>query len=117
MAYDTKELEEKALKAIKEKKIFFIEDVVRHLPCSSSTFYNHKLEKLESIKEALENNKVDVRDTLYNKWLKSDSPALQIALMKLVCSDEQRKKLATSYNENDNKENVTINWVEERMKE
>ena len=41
MAYDTKELKEKAEKAIKEHNLYFIEDVVAYLPCSKSTFYEH----------------------------------------------------------------------------
>ena len=53
MAYKTKELEKQALEAIEKYKLFFIDDIVSYLPCSTATFYNHKLEELETIKEAL----------------------------------------------------------------
>ena len=51
MAYKTEELEKQSLEAIEKYKLFFIDDVVSYLPCSTATFYNHKLEELETIKE------------------------------------------------------------------
>ena len=41
MAYDTKELFEKAIEQIKKHKLFFIEDIIAFLPCRKSTFYEH----------------------------------------------------------------------------
>jgi hypothetical protein len=39
MAYDRVKIYEQAQELIKTKKLFFIEDVVTLLPCSSSTFW------------------------------------------------------------------------------
>jgi len=99
MAHDKKKLEKKALKEIKKKKLIFIEDVVCYLPCSRATFYNHGLDKLDTIKDALELNKVDIKTSLRSKWYKSPNATLQMALMRLTCSDEERKKLAINYTE------------------
>ena len=41
-----------------------------------------------------------------SKWYKSNSPALQLALMKLICTDEERKKLAMQYSENLNNHTI-----------
>lgn len=93
MAYKTKELEEKALAAIEKHKLFFIEDVVSFLPCGKVTFYEHKLNESNSIKEALEKNKVEIKVSMRSKWYKSDAPALQIALYKLIGTDEESDRI------------------------
>jgi predicted GIY-YIG superfamily endonuclease len=62
MAYKTEELEEQALKAIKEHGLVFIEEVVSFLPCDKTTFYAHGLSKSLKIKEALKANKVKVSE-------------------------------------------------------
>jgi hypothetical protein len=92
-SYDAKELEKQALDAIDKYKLFFIEDVVSFLPCSRATFYNLGLDKLDSIKEAITKCKVDVKVQMRNKWFKSESPALQISLMKLIGSEEEAHRL------------------------
>ncbi len=99
MAHDKKKLEKKALEEIKKKKLIFIEDVVCYLPCSRATFYNHNLDKLDTIKDALELNKVDIKTSLRSKWYKSENATLQMALMRLTCSDDERRKLAINYQE------------------
>jgi hypothetical protein len=38
-----------------------------------------------------------------SKWYKSNSPALQMALMKLISTPDELKKLAMQYVESDNK--------------
>jgi hypothetical protein len=53
MAYKTKELEKQALEAIKEHGLVFIEEIVAFLPCSKPTFYEHGLNELDSIVQAI----------------------------------------------------------------
>jgi hypothetical protein len=97
MAYDTKQLEKQAIEAIKKHNLFFITDVSAFLPCTTSTFYEHELEKSEAIKEALEENKISTKNSMRAKWYKSDNATLQVALMKLISEDDERKKLSQSY--------------------
>lgn len=99
MAFDTKKLEKQALELIQSKRLFFIEDVVAFLPCTKGTFYNHKLHELDSIKTALETNIIEVKSSMRNKWYKSDNATLQVALMKLLASDVERKKLSQQYHD------------------
>ncbi|MCH7535296.1 MAG: hypothetical protein IH948_06060 [Bacteroidetes bacterium] len=110
MAYKTKDLEKRALKAITEKELVFIEDVICYLPCNRATFYNHELDKLDTLKEALQKNKTDIKVSLRSKWYKSDNATLQLALMKLVSTDEERRKLSVNYNEH------TIEATDEQRK-
>ena len=93
MAYNRKNLEAKALEAIKKNSLFFIEDVVAFLPCSKATFYNLELDKLDTIKEALEENRTVRKSAMRKKWYDSDNPTLQIALYKMICSDPEFKRL------------------------
>jgi len=99
MAYNRNKLEKKALEEIKKKRLIFIEDVISYLPCSKGTFYSIKLNELDTIKDALELNKTDIKVSLRSKWYKSDNATLQIALMRLTCTTEERKKLAINYTE------------------
>ena len=99
MAYKTTELEVQSLKVIKEKLLIFIDDIVVYLPCNRATFYNHNLDKLDTIKDALEFNKTETKIKLRTKWQESDNATLQIALMRLICNDAERRKLAINYTE------------------
>lgn len=94
MAYKTIELEKKSLEVIRKYNLFFIEDVICYLPCGKVTFYEHKLNELNTIKEALEKNKTDIKIGLRDKWYKSDNATIQIALYRLICTDDERRALS-----------------------
>lgn len=100
MAYSKKKLEELALKAIKEHKLTWHDEVIAFLPCSSSTYYNKKMEELESIKSAILNNKLEMKAKMKHKWFNSENATLQIALMKMLANDEEWDKLNTQKNKN-----------------
>jgi hypothetical protein len=92
--YDTKELEKKALAAIEQHKLMFIEHVVAYLPCSKPTFYEHKLNEVDTIKRAIEENRTSKKVALLNNWITPDAaPVLQIAAMKMISSDEEAHRL------------------------
>lgn len=95
MAYKKSELESESLKVIKEHNLIFIQDVIGFLPCSSSTFYDNELEKSETIKKALESNKITLKVGLRKKWYDSDNPTTQIALYKLLATDEENIKISS----------------------
>jgi len=100
MAYDKTKIYEQAKQAIKDNKLFFIEDIVAFLPIAKKTFYEYfPIDSNESneLKEMLEQNKIELKVSLRSKWYKSNAPALQMALMKLICSPEEHKKLSMNY--------------------
>lgn len=97
MAYNKAELEKQALAAIREHNLFFVEDVVAFLPCTKGTFYNKGLHELDAIKEALETNRIKVKNGLRAKWYKNDNATTQIALYKLLGSEDELKRLAGQY--------------------
>ena len=103
MAYNTEDLFNTAIEQIKKHKLFFIEDIIAFLPCRKSTFYEHFPNDSDYYKrmfEELEQNRTELKVSMRSKWYKSNAPALQMALMKLICTDEERKKLAMQYSEN-----------------
>ena len=112
MAYKTVELEKKALEVIEKHKLFFIEDIVAYLPCDKSTFYNHKLHEFDTIKDALEKNKVEVKTSMRSKWYKSDNPTLQMGLYKLIGTEQEAERLGTTLKHSGNMDlSVVFNEV------
>lgn len=110
MAYDTAELERASIKAITEHNLFFIEDVVAYLPCGKVTFYDRKLNELNSIKELLEQNKINQKVKLRKFWGTDDSaPVLQIALYKLIGTDDESDRINSQKNKVEHSGAMTIN--------
>jgi hypothetical protein len=105
MAYDRVKIYEQAQELIKTKKLFFIEDVITLLPISKQTFYEFfKVEsnELDTIKELLDKNKIDVKNGLRNKWYNGNNPLTQMALYKLIGTEEEYHRIASTKTENKN---------------
>ena len=104
MAYDKLEIFKKAKEVTVKNKLFFIEDIVAFLPIVKKTFYEYfplESNEINELKELLQTNRVELKVSMRSKWFKSTAPALQMALMKLICTDDERKKLAMTYTETD----------------
>lgn len=102
MAYDKKKIFEQAKELIEKNKLFFVEDIVALLPIARSTFWDYfpdKSDEMDTIKEMLDKNRVEVKSAMRSKWYKSDAPALQIALMKIISTDEEAHRLNGSKQE------------------
>ena len=90
--------EKEILKVIKENNLFVIQDIFAfYSGIKSSQFYNLELEKSEILKRAIDDNKKKTCQSQKNKWYKSDNPTLQIALFKTICSNDDLRKLAQTY--------------------
>jgi len=100
MAYKTEELLSKALESIEKHKLFFIEDIIAFLPCGKTAFYDHFPNDSNEYKrmfEALEKNRTEIKTSLRSKWYKSNAPALQLALYKLIASPDEHRSLQMNY--------------------
>ena len=102
MAYDKQKIFDQAKEMIVKHKLFFIDDIVAFLPISSSTFYAWELEKSEELKELLNQNRTELKVSMRSKWYKSNAPALQMALMKLIANPEELRKLSMQFVESEN---------------
>ena len=105
MAYDRIKIFEQAKEVIVKNKLFFIEDIVAYLPCSKPTFYDFfplESNELNELKGLLETNRITLKVSMRSKWYTSNAPALQMALMKLIATPEELKKLSMQYVESEN---------------
>lgn len=100
MAYDRKKIFEQAKEMIVKHKLFFIEDIVAFLPISKPTFYEYfqiDSNDFNELKELLETNRTELKVSMRSKWYKSNAPALQMALMKLIANPEELRKLSMTH--------------------
>jgi len=114
MAYDRKKIFEQAKEMIIKHKLFFIDDIVSFLPCSKSSFYEFYpdgSDELDELKALLEVNRVTLKVSMRSKWYTSNAPALQMALMKLIATPEELKKLSMQFVESDNNTKLNIETV------
>ena len=102
MAYDKNKIFEQAKEVTVKNKLFFIEDIVAFLPCSKNYFYDHfppDSNEYDELKALLDTNRTTLKVSMRSKWYTSNAPALQMALMKLIATPEELKKLAMTYND------------------
>lgn len=120
MAYVTEELYDLAVKHIKKDNLFFIVDVIALLGVSEPTFYVHfpvNSKELKYFKELIRKNKVTSKVSMRKKWLDSENASLQMGLYKLIGSDEERRRLNSSYIDHTTKgDKITSLTSEERAK-
>ena len=100
MAYDRLKIFEQAKEVIVKHKLFFIEDIVAFLPCDKTTFYRFfepDSNEYNELKGLLETNRVTLKVSMRSKWYTSNAPALQMALMKLIATPEELRKLSMNH--------------------
>jgi len=112
MAYDRQKIFDQAKEVIKKNRLVFVEDIVAFLPISKPTFYEFfqiDSNEFNELKDLLELNKTELKVSMRSKWYKSDAPALQMALYKLIASPEEHKALQMAYQDHTTKgESINI---------
>lgn len=93
MAYKKTDMIKQSLEAIKENDLVFVEEIIAFVPFGKATFYNHNLDKLDDIKKELDNNRIRTKAGLRKNWRESKSPALQIALYRLLATESEYDRL------------------------
>ena len=112
--YDRKKIFEQAKEMIVKHKLFFMDEVPDFLPCGRSTFYDYfpdGSDELDTLKSLISINKTQVKTSMRSKWYTSNAPALQMALMKLIATPEELKKLSMQFVESDNNTKLNIETV------
>lgn len=116
MAYKTADLKKRAITVIEKRKLIFIEEIASHINCAKSTFYEHFPNDSNDYKgliALLDKNKDEMKSSLRAKWYHTDNATLQLALMRLICNDSERRKLAINYNEVEHSGKVITVTVED----
>ena len=85
------------LDVIKKHKIAFFDHAFGFTSFKRSTAYNHGLDKLDDIKNAIAQNRVKAKNYMLNKWIASDNPTLQLAAYRLCADPEEHQKLNQQY--------------------
>lgn len=91
-----------ALETIEKNNLFFIKDAYTFIGIPESTFYEYipaNSEFSERLKMAIAKNRAKTKVGIRKKWYNSNSPTAQLALYKLICSDEERKALSMEYHD------------------
>jgi hypothetical protein len=100
MAYDKQKIFEQAKEVTVKHKLFFIEDIIAFLPIGKTTFYDYfpvDSNETNELKALLDTNRTTLKVSMRSKWYTSNAPALQMALMKLIASPEELRKLSMSH--------------------
>ena len=91
--YDKSELEALTLKVIEEEQIWKIDHICAFLPCNRSTFYNHGLDKLDTIQEAIYKTKTNRLTKAIKRLEENESASAQIATVKMLGDQDIRDAL------------------------
>ena len=97
--YKKAELEELSLHAIQENELVFIDEIWPFLPVSRSTFYGKGLDKLDTIRDAMSANRVRKKAGLRRKWYDRGHPTTDVALYKLIGTEDECHRLNGSKTE------------------
>jgi len=123
MAYNTKKLFNQALHVIRERNLFFLEDVIAYLPCGRSAFYAKfpaNSNEMDTIKKELETNKVETKSAIRHRLYDMDNPTAQIALYRMIATPEERDALSmtrtdiTSGGKELTREPITVEVIDSR---
>ena len=100
--YTDDEIFEWAKEAIAKNNLFTFEDVIAFLPCGSTRFYEAippGSERSEVLKRLCNDNKIKTKSGIRAKLYKEKGSSL-IALYKMICTEEERRALSLTYQEN-----------------
>lgn len=96
-----KELVNACIEAINNNCILFIHDISAYVELTRTEFCELGLDREQKILDAIENSRSIAKRRLTEKWLKSDSPTLNIALYKLISTPEERLAISGKNTEED----------------
>ena len=111
------------MQVIEERNLFFVEDLVAFLPCDRATFYRkfpQGCDECDTIKRALETNKVRTKSAIRHRLFNMDNPTAQLALYRMIATPEERDAISTtktditSGGEKIAKEPLTIEIIDNR---
>ncbi len=90
--------EKEILEAIKGKPVFCFKDIFAHYSGITRQYaYELDIDKSDNIRRIIDDNKRKGVVSMIAKWLKSDNATLQIAAMRLIGDDDERRKLNQQY--------------------
>ena len=105
---DYKILENQCLELIKENNVLSMNGIAAFLEFSFEKFLEYKLDKSKILLKAIEENRAQAKQQLMLQWLKPNaSPTCQVALFKLLASEEERKVIGSAKKDDASKEEIS----------
>ena len=90
--------------AERDDNMLFIDDVIATMPISKATFYSYWPKDSEGYKQitaVLAKNRIKVKKYIRLKLRLSGKAAELLALYRMICTEDERKAIATNYNKTD----------------
>ena len=128
MAYDRAQIFEQAKQVIIDKKPIYVTEMISYLPISEETYYQFfplQSEQSEQLKALIEQGKIERKQGLREKWYEGENATTQLALYKLLGTEEEAHRLngskqevkqtATNTNYNKEVEPDYSGWTEEAL--
>lgn len=102
---DYKILEEQCLGIIREQNVLSMNGIAAFLDFPFEKFLDYRLNKSKILLKAIEENRAQAKQQLMLQWLKPNaSPTCQVALFKLLASEEERKVMGGAKKDDSAKE-------------
>lgn len=106
--YNERELNEMLADALsaaeRDDNVLFIDDVIAAMPISKPTFYSYWPKDSDGYKQVvavLAKNRIKVKKYIRLKLRLSGKASELLALYRMICTEEERKAIATNYNKTD----------------
>lgn len=115
----TQRYHDELLKAIQENNCTNFKEACMFVAISRETAYQHKLHESDTIKDAIDANKIRTKHKMKRNWINSDSAVLQLAAFRLMSDAEEHQKLNQSYIDHTTK-GKTVNlpsWLNDKHPE
>ncbi len=97
---DYKILEQQCSEILKEHNILSMDGITPYLPFSLDTFFEYRLDESKVLLNVIKENRASAKQQLMEQWMRPGaSPTCQIALYKLLASDEERRAIGSGKKE------------------
>jgi len=93
MAYQKENMIKQCLEVIEKYNLIWITEISAFVPFTERTFYRYKCQECQDIKKALEDNRITTKVSLRKIWYHSGNPTLQLALYKLLATNEEFERI------------------------
>ena len=102
---DYKDLEEQCLEIIRAQNVLSMNGIAAFLEFSYEKFLEYRLNESKVLLKAIEENRAQAKQQLMLQWLKPNaSPTCQVALFKLLASEDERKVMGGSKKDDSSRE-------------
>lgn len=91
-----KKYEKECFDLVIQNNIVFIDEIFIYSEVLPSVFFEMKLNESKRIKDAIDINRAKLKRDLRLKWLDSTNGTMNVALYKLICTDDEKRSLSSS---------------------